>query len=126
MDASNEDDDLSMFQKEIKRFRTEIARSRGAIEDGALIELEPRGGDEDTGEEDATRTNSQLHDELENALLRQVELKELARVKKVQRDAVASGMVETPSLVLQECPLCMEPLASGFSAARFRYYCCGA
>jgi hypothetical protein len=96
MDTNNDGDDgdeLSKLETEIQRIRVEISETVGR-------ELHPRGND-DSGakdiakEEDTSRMNCPLRKQLQLvlALHRQAALEELARVKKVQGDAIASGMV---------------------------------
>jgi hypothetical protein len=94
MNTDNDEDEISMIQKEIKRLRIVIKRSPAPIDEGTLIELHPRGNDEDTGGEDAPRiTICPLRGQLESALHRQAELEELARVTKAQQDAVTKFTV---------------------------------
>jgi hypothetical protein len=97
MDTNNDGDDgdeLSTLETEIQRLRVEISETVGR-------ELHPRGNVDDSGakdiakEEDTSRMNCPLRKQLQLvlALHRQAALEELARVKKVQGDAIASGMV---------------------------------
>jgi hypothetical protein len=93
MDANNDGDDedeLSKLESEIQQLRVEISETVGR-------ELHPQtshdsGANNDAWEEDVSRMNCPLRKKLELALHRQAELEELARVKKVQRGAVAWGL----------------------------------
>jgi hypothetical protein len=93
MDANNEDDELLLLpQKEIKRLRIEIKRSPAPIDEGTLIELDPRGNDDDTGGEDAPRiTNCPLREQLESALHRRAELEEAGQRSSTRRRRIGPG-----------------------------------
>jgi TPR repeat protein len=86
--------------------------------------------DGSTASQSSLKRRRELQQELEQALHRQAEVEELARVNEVTRRAVESGFVQSPKLVLNlgECPLCLEeiPERSLRDYQTFRLYpCCG-